>query len=85
MLAAVAAMDSGRRSMYATAMAGAERGPQLSAVAARRAVERFWHHLQEFEASGKQPPWAPELISASHPFLCIVVEDSGASIRVNRL
>ena len=71
-LAVVTAMEQGRRTLVAQRLAGASAGPALAAVAARRAVRRFWEALYDFAALRELPPrggGAP--LDGAHPFLCL--------------
>ena len=71
-LAVVTAMEQGRRTLVAQRLAGASAGPALAAVAARRAIRRFWEALYDFAALRELPPrggGAP--LDGAHPFLCL--------------
>jgi hypothetical protein len=57
-LAAVAAMDGGRRQMTARQLAtpATAAGPELAAAASRHAVARLWDLLQDFAVLVPPPP-----------------------------
>ena len=70
-LAAVAAMDGGRRQMTARQLAtpATAAGPELAAAASRHAVARLWELLQDFCSVGAAPAsWRGE-VPPDHPFL----------------
>eukprot|EP00887_Chlorella_sp_A99_P006692 scaffold3.g6692.t1 len=84
-LAAVAAMDHGRRRMYALSVAppvpGAAPAPP-HVVCARSAVARFWSLLADFVALRCAPrSWAPA-VAPDHPFICY--DPASSSFRVHR-
>ena len=95
-LAAVYAMDSGRRQVVARRLAAQrqqpagqqapappEAGAQLTTAAANHAVARLWDLLQEFCTLGAAPAAWREALPAAHPF---VRWDAGASRwRLHRL
>lgn len=70
-LAAISAMDSGRRSLFklGAAPATATAGSDMVAVASQHAVARFWILLQDFCSLNCAPvAWQSEM-SPTHPFL----------------
>lgn len=69
-LAAIAAMDHGRRVLYALST-GPPPGAPLAAVAGRTARARFWSHLTDFLAFGCAPLTWREQCSSGHPFIHI--------------
>ena len=70
-LAAVAAMDGGRRLMKARQLAtpAAPAGPELAAAASRHAVARLWDLLQDFCSVGAAPASWRGAVPPDHPFL----------------
>ncbi len=70
-LAAVEAMDHGRRSMYAMRMGPAEPPPAADVVrrASRSAVARFWCLLADFVGLGGAPPAWRAACPPGHPLL----------------
>jgi exonuclease III len=70
-LAAVAAMDSGRRHLARWLLAPAQQpaGTPLHEAAARAAVARFWCLLADFAALRAYPRSFPASLPAGHPFL----------------
>ena len=70
-LAAVAAMDHGRKVMVARLLGEppAAPGQQLAARAAARAVARLWELLQDFCSLGVAPADWSAVVPANHPFL----------------
>jgi hypothetical protein len=71
-LAAVAAMDKGRRILVGPRVAGSPAGPGLAPAAARGAVRHFWELLCGFAALGGMPPQAGGApLDGAHPFLCL--------------
>jgi len=82
-LAAVAAMDHGRRLMYALGSGPAPAAP-LSVVAAGAARARFWSHLAEFVAFRSAPASWLGRCPSGHPFMhcdpvsgCLVLHPPG--------
>ena len=70
-LAAVAAMDSGRRLMKRRQLATppAPAGPELEAAASRSAVARLWDLLQDFCSVGAAPASWQQQVPPTHPFM----------------
>lgn len=83
-LAVVAAMDHGRRRMYAVSHGPAIPPPAASIVelCGRSAVARFWSHLSDFVALGCVPAAWREHLPAQHPFICY--DPASASFAVSR-
>ena len=80
-LAAVAAMDGGRRQMTARQLAtpATAAGPELAAAASRHAVARLWDLLQDFCSVGAAPAsWRGE-VPPDHPFQ-VVASDAMAAM-----
>lgn len=67
-LAAVAAMDHGRRTLYALST-GPPPATPLPAIAARSARARFWSHLTDFIAYGCAPLSWRDPCPTGHPFI----------------
>ena len=78
-LAAIAAIDSGRRLIRQrqqpaagspAAAAAAAAGPGLAAAAGLHAVARLWVLLQDFCSVGTAPAAWQQEVPAEHPFMC---------------
>lgn len=73
-LAALVAMDSGRRLMTRTILTAREQNsqltPGLTQHAAQHAVARFWDLLQDFCTVGLAPATWQAQLSGEHPFFC---------------
>ena len=89
-LAVVAAMDLGRRTLVAQVLTATRlkvprpAAPVLTAVATRRAVRGFWELLCDFAAlRGMPPSFGGVPLDASHPFLCLPA-GGGRGVRVHR-
>jgi len=67
-LAAIAAMDHGRRTLYALSTGPPPEAP-LSAIAGRSACARFWSHLTDFMAFSCAPPGWRNHCPTGHPFI----------------
>jgi hypothetical protein len=71
-LAAVAAMDAGRKRLYAISLTPHAYPPDLTAACGRYATAKFWGLLADFTASSPSTPrcwqrWGP--VPADHPLL----------------
>jgi hypothetical protein len=70
-LAALGAMDKGRRHMWQRSLDGVPGGPELSQRAARRAVIHFQEQLHDFASLGRLPKGGNREQLHDHPFLCL--------------
>ena len=70
-LAAVAAMDKGRRCMWELRLFGAPIGPELARMGAQRAQRHFWELLHDFASLGVLPRGGDLDRLSNHPFLCL--------------
>lgn len=68
-LAAIEAMDSGRRRMYAMSVAPNPHPPSIVATCGRHAVARFWSLLADFVALRRVPSRWRAHCPAPHPFV----------------
>ena len=80
-LAAVAAMDHGRRRMYAMSTGPPPAAP-LHTICARSAVARFWELLADFVVLGCAPGAWRTCLSSTHPF--VAFDPGTSSFRVHR-
>jgi hypothetical protein len=80
-LSAVAAMDHGRRRMYALSLGPPPHTP-LHITASRSAVARFWVLLADFVALRCTPASWHDALPPGHPFIC--VDPASGTFVVNR-